>query len=228
MAKTQQLNVVIVEDEPLISIFIKQIVLDMGENILGVCYHSTEAIKVINEKKPDLIFMDINIEGPLDGISVIRTVSMNHNPTVFFVSAYSDQETISDALSTNPYNYIIKPIKEEDIKIAITLARKNQNKIVIPKKEHSIFSDDTYYDLNLQELFVNLKPVALTIKEKELLNLFIVNINQTLTLEKIKKDVWKEKSVSDSTLRDAISNLRKKTPKLNIHTSFGVGYALLK
>ena len=228
MDNTNQLNVVIVEDEPLISIFIKRMVEGMGENVVGVCYNSTEAIKVINSKKPDLIFMDINIEGPLDGISVIRTVSLNHNPSIFFVSAYSDQDTISDALATNPYNYIIKPIKEEDIKIAVTLARIDQNKIIVPKKEHLSFSDDIYYDLRTEELYINSKPVLLTAKEKELLKLFVVNINQTLPVDKIKKDVWKEKNVSDSTLRDAVSNLRKKIPKLNIHTSFGVGYALLK
>ena len=228
MIKRDKLNVLIVEDEPLIAIFIKQIVLDMNENIVGICYNSDDAISKIKSEKPDLIFMDINIEGPLDGISVIRAVQMTHNPTVFFVSAYSDQDTINDALSTNPYNYIIKPIKEEDIQIAITLARKDQNKVHIIKKEHLIFKDTMFYDLITQELFIDSKLTLLSSTEKKLLNMFIENINQALTLEKIKKEVWKEKDVSLNTVRDAISNLRKKAPDLNLQTNFGVGYTLFK
>ena len=223
-----KLNVLIVEDEPLISIFIKNIVKEMGQNIVGICYNSHDALKVLESEKPDLIFMDINIQGPLDGISVLRKAQMTHNPTVFFVSAYSDKETISDALSTNPYSYIIKPIKEEDIEIAITLAKKDQKKIVIQPKEHILFSDDIYYDLIAEELFENNKALVLSKLESRLLNLFMTRINTTLTIEEIKSLVWEEKKVSDTTVRDTVSNLRKKTPELNIETNFGKGYVLSK
>ncbi len=226
MSSREKLNVLIVEDEPLISIFIKTIVMDMGENIVGVCYNSDDAIEHLKLHKPDLIFMDINIKGPLDGISVIRTVPMPHNPTVFFVSAYSDKETINDALSTNPYNYIVKPIKEEDIEIAVILARKDQNKVVSPLENRITFEDGVYYDLLKQDIFSNNKLVLLSKMETKLLNLFIERINSSISANDIKIEIWGDKKVSDTTLRDSVSRLRKKVPKLNIQTNFGVGYTL--
>lgn len=223
-----KLNVLIVEDEPLIAIFIKQIVLGMNENLIGICYNSDDAIAKIQSEKPDLIFMDINIEGSLDGISVLRKVEMTHNPTVFFVSAYSDKETIAEALSLNPYNYIIKPIKEQDIEIAITLARKKQKKILPQLKEHIVFSNELYYDVLKQELYLNNKPFLISGIDRRLLMLFMENINLNLTLDVIKTEIWEEKEVSNNTIRDAVSNLRKKLPQLNIQTNFGRGYILIK
>jgi len=99
MSPDNKLNVLIVEDEPLIALFIKDIVLSMNENIVGICYNSDDAIQTINEKQPDLIFMDINIQGPLDGINVLRTARIVYKHTVFFLSAYSDRETICHAVS---------------------------------------------------------------------------------------------------------------------------------
>lgn len=226
MKTNNRLNVLIVEDEPLISIFIKRIVLDMGENMIGICYNSEDAIEMIKSKKPDLIFMDINIQGSLDGISVIRKVPMPHNPTIFFVSAYSDSDTINDALSTNPYNYLIKPISGEDIKIAITLARQNQKKILTEEKKYIVLNDEIYYDLVKKELFINEKSIILSTIDNKIISMFINNINTTLSLDEIKVKVWGEKKISPTTIRDAISKLRKKIPKLNIETNFGRGYIL--
>jgi DNA-binding response OmpR family regulator len=223
----EKLNVLIVEDEPLVSLFIKRIVLAMGENVVGVCYNSNDAIEMLRLQKPNLIFMDINLQGPIDGINIIKKVPMPHEPTIFFVSAYSDQTTINEALSTNPYNYLIKPIKEEEIQIAISLARKEQSKILSPKQERMIYSHEIYYDVLTKELFIRNEPFVISGVEKKLLDLFMNNLNQTLTIDAIKAAIWEEEK-STTTLRDLVSNLRKKLPELNLKTSFGVGYILVK
>ncbi|MDD2829057.1 MAG: response regulator [Sulfuricurvum sp.] len=223
-----KLNVLIVEDEPLVSLFIKKIVLDMGENIVGVCYNSDDAINILTQHKPNLIFMDINIQGSLDGISVVKKVFMPQKPTIFFVSAYNDQNTIHEALSTNPYSYIVKPIKESDIQIAINLARKVQNKIIIPDKNHIVYNHEIYYEVSSKEIFIRNVPFVISGVEKKLLDLFMNNINRTLTINEIKIAVWEEKKVSIITIRDLVSSLRKKLPELNIKTTFGVGYILIK
>jgi len=226
--ENSKLNVLIVEDEPLISIFIKKIVLEMGENVVGVCYNSNDALELLNSNQIDLIFMDINIQGPLDGISVMRKARIKNEPTLFFVSAYSDKETIEDALSTNPYSYIVKPIKEEDIKIAVSLARKDQNKTTTPQKNHLIFSETLYYDFDTATIYSNQMPIMLSSTEHKLLNLFVSQINSSLSVETIKTEIWSGKDVSATTVRDAVSNLRKKIPTLSLQTVFGVGYTLVK
>lgn len=228
MNNREKLNVLIVEDEPLIALFIKKIVLDMGENLVGVCYNSDDAINMLTQSKPNLIFMDINIQGSLDGISVVKKVCMLQHPTIFFVSAYSDQNTINEALSMNPYSYIVKPIKETDIQIAITLARKAQSKIIIPEQNHIMYNNEMYYDLSTKELFIRHIPFLLTSTEKKLLHLLMLNINRTLTFDVIKTKIWQEKKISTSTLRDLVCGLRKKLPDLDLKTNNGVGYVLIK
>ncbi len=227
MKHVNKLNVLIVEDEPLIALYIKDIVLSMNEYIAGICYNSDDAIALINERQPDLIFMDINIQGPLDGINVLRKAKMPHNPTVFFVSAYSDKETISDALSLNPYHYIIKPLKEQDIEIAIMLARKSQNKATLEPQQCIFFKNKVYFDRSQQELYINNKPLLLSGIDRELLLLFMEHINMNITLDEIEDEVWGGKKVSKTTIRDAISNFRKKVPELDIQTNFGRGYSLV-
>jgi DNA-binding response OmpR family regulator len=228
MKHVNKLNVLIVEDEPLIALFIKNIVLSMNEYIAGICYNSDDAIEIINEMQPDLIFMDINIQGPLDGINVLRAAQVSYEPTVFFISAYSDKETINDALSLNPYHYLIKPLKEQDIEIAIMLARKAQNKSTLEPQQCIFFKNKVYFDIPQQELYIYNKPFLLSGIDRELLLLFMQHINTNLTLEKIKQEVWGDRKVSKTTIRDAISNFRKKVPELDIQTNFGRGYSLVK
>ncbi|WP_072680845.1 response regulator [Arcobacter sp. LA11] len=227
----KNLRILIVDDEPLITMFIKRVIENMGHIVVGICKDGESALSTINKEKPNIVFMDINIKGPLDGISVIKKNS-NQDLSVIYVSSYSEQDILDEALSTNPTNYLIKPIKEEDVKIAITLAKqKFQKQNYKPKKniekKHLIFSEELYYDYDLKELFLKKTPVALSMTEKKMLDIFIRNKNINLSIDMIRDDTWKDKKVSDSTIRDHISNLRKKNPLLPIQTNFGRGYTLV-
>ncbi|MEN8146416.1 MAG: response regulator [Campylobacterota bacterium] len=226
MSDIKKLNVLIVDDEPLITIFIKRIVLEMGENLLGICYDSTSAIEQIQSTKPDLIFMDINIKGPLDGISVIKKSNIAPDTAIVYVSAYTESDILEEALSTHPANYLIKPIKEEDVVIALKLAKNRSRHVVatVPKKLY--LAPTFYYDFMLQELFLDGIPPPLSSIEKKLVDLFMANVNINISLEEIKESVWQNKKISNTTLRDSISRLRRKLPQFNLKTNFGRGYIL--
>ena len=224
-------KILIVDDEPLITIFLKRIIEEMGHIVVGICEDGKSALETIHNKKPDIVFMDINLKGPLDGINVIRK-NLDQDLSVIYISGYSDEDILDDALSTKPTNYLIKPIKEEDVKIAITLVRQ---KLVNQKYEisehtnpkHLVFSKNLYYDYDLEELVEKKIPVPLSSTEKSILNIFIQNKNINLSLDMMKENIWKDKKVSDSTIRDHISHLRKKYPLLPIQTNFGRGYMLV-
>jgi len=226
MTEDKRLNVLIVDDEPLITIFIKRIVLEMGENLLGICYDSTSAIETIQTTQPDIIFMDINIKGPLDGISVIKKTAAYTNAAIVYVSAYTDSAILEEALATHPANYLIKPIKEEDIIIAMKLAKGNSHNTVSISSERLQLSQHLYYDFSVKELFMDGVPPSLTSIEKKLVDLFVRNININMSIDDIKDTVWKDKEISNTTLRDSISRLRKKLPQFNLKTNFGRGYIL--
>lgn len=223
-----KLNVLIVEDEPLIAIFIKRTVQQFGSNVIDICYDSEDALQKVKQHKPDIVFMDINIKGPLDGISVTRKIKMECEPLIVYITAYNDHDTVDEALSTNPYNYIVKPVKETDIKVVLSLAKKEIKKLKVNEELNNCiyFKDGSYFDLDKKEIFSNKNPISLTKIEKHLLDMFITNKNTTISLESIKVKVWHDKDVSDTTIRDKISVLRKKLPQLKIKTSFGIGYCL--
>ena len=221
----QKLNVLIVEDEPLIRVFLKRLVLSQGHNIVAIHDDGASALACIHSENIDLIFMDININGPLDGISVIQKMQIANPPIVYFVSAYSDMETIDEALNTVALNYITKPIKESDILIALKVAQKAQK--TPSSKNKFILSYALYYDLQVGALYQDEKQIKLTKLEKLLVDLFVLNANNNVSVESIVATVWKDKEVSDSTVRSTISLLRKKVPSLSLENNVGRGYTLL-
>ncbi|MFK5977135.1 MAG: response regulator [Sulfurovum sp.] len=224
MNSIKDLTILIVDDEPLITIFIKRIIKSQGYFNIKICYDSQKAIDIINRDKPQLIFMDINIKGSLDGISVIKKVT-RYNPIVYYISAYNSDEIITEALSTNAYNYLIKPIKEEDIKIALQLSSKYKKETSI-NQDRVEFRDNIYYSHSKKEIFQDDKIIPLSSIEKRLVDVFISNINTNISINVIRDRVWQDNTIEDVSIRGRISILRKKLPQLNIETNFGRGYII--
>ena len=226
MPDPKPLRVLVVDDEPLITIFIKRIVQEAGDQIIALCYDSDHALRTIKETQPDLIFMDINIKGSLDGISVIKKAAP-FDAVVYYISAYTSDDIIEEALSTNPYNYLFKPIKEVEIKMALELCRRNRQAPSVRADHLLRLADDLYFDLQMLVLEQNGSPVVLTRTEQKLITLFAANVNNLLPYNVIRETVWQEKNIAESTIRDQVSRLRQKCPQLNIQTNFGIGYRLI-
>jgi len=224
-----KITALIVDDELLVAIFIKRVLLKRGITVLDIVYDGEKALHAIHLYKPDVIFMDINIKGALDGISVIRKAAVPKETSVFYISAYNSLEIIEEAMQTNPRNYLIKPICEEDIVIALGIVKNSMQENMQKKKsKHSIIlGDRLMYDITSQQLFLNNKKIALSHNESKILNLLVANINQRVSYEAIKEIVWKGREIADSTLRDAVSTLRQKAPILNVENCYGEGYKLL-
>jgi DNA-binding response OmpR family regulator len=218
------LNVLIVEDEALTRVFLKRLVLSYGHNVVAVPSEGKEALKIIKENDIDLIFMDINIKGSIDGITVVKQMQTKSNPIIYFISAYSDKDTISEALSTHAYHYIIKPIKESDINIAFTVT---QNLLPSVKDTFTVkLASTLIYDKQTKELYDTQNSIQLTRLEKLLIDLFASNLNINISYEMMLHYVWEGKEVSSSTIRSTLSSLRKKLPSLPITTNVGRGYIL--
>jgi len=219
------LQVLIVEDEPIIRVYLSRLVKSKGHTVVATLTNAQDALHIIEKQALDLIFMDINLEGKLDGISAVRQISSSCKALIYFISAYNDMETIEEALSTKANNFINKPIKEEDIFIALTLAKKNSAKA--SPNTIVVISKDLIYDKETKELFLQKKYVKLTKTEKLMIDLFIENINANISQETLINYVWEDKEVSASTIRSSISVLRKKLPTLHIENNVGRGYTLV-
>lgn len=220
----QTVKVLIVEDEPIIRVFLKSIVSSEGHHVVASVSNGKDALEQIQSQVLDLIFMDINILGPIDGIQVVKQMKALSDPLVYFISAYNDVDTIDEALSTSAHNYLTKPLKEEDIYIALTMAKKHHQ---IVDQGKIILSESLTYEKESAELFSKNTLVKLSKIEKYLLDLFVKNLNKNVSIESLKNSVWGEKEVQDSTIRSALHGLRKKVPSLHIENNVGRGYILV-
>jgi len=111
----KNLSILIVEDDAIISMDIEQRVQRLGHKVVGVVDRADKAFSTIIKEKPDLILMDINLKGEMDGISIADRLYKDMGIRVIYITAYSDPEMKERAEKTDPLGYIIKPIRENEL-----------------------------------------------------------------------------------------------------------------
>ncbi len=134
-----KINVIVVEDESIVSRDIQNSLKKIGYNVVGAAATGDAAIELIDELKPDIILMDIMLKGDKNGITVAEYVKENHNIPIVFLTAYADSATFSKAKVTDPYGYIIKPFKDIDLQTAIEMALFKYKKSIETQKERDMF-----------------------------------------------------------------------------------------
>ena len=118
----QKARILIVEDEALVASDIEESLESVGYRIVGAVPNAEEGIKKAREQQPDLVLMDIKLEGEMDGIAAASVIHQTLNIPVIFLTAYADGDTIERAKITEPYGYILKPFKQIELRTAIELA----------------------------------------------------------------------------------------------------------
>ncbi|MBT3756978.1 MAG: response regulator, partial [Candidatus Cloacimonetes bacterium] len=118
----KEINILIVEDEIIIANDIKRALQKFNYNIIDIVKSGETAIKTVEKTKPDLVLVDILLEGTLDGIDITNTIQSEYNVPVIYLTAYSDQRTLNEAKLTAPYGYISKPFEDKELYSAIEMA----------------------------------------------------------------------------------------------------------
>jgi len=200
-------KVLIVEDESLVALDIASALKKEGYTVTDCVENAEDAYEAIETELPDLIMMDINIDGPINGIEASRRINTIHNIPIIFLTAYNDKNTIDEAISTSPKSYLIKPFKRQELYASVALALADTTKpsqTIIPISKKCIYYPDT------SELTIMNEAVSLSKKEKQLLDLLLTYANKIVTFEIIEYELWPEKSVSTTTRRTLIHRLREK------------------
>jgi CheY-like chemotaxis protein len=102
-------RIFIVEDEGVNAMLLKY-ALQKDHIILGIAVTGLDAIQQIIDQKPDLVIVDIRLEGEMTGIDVMNEIKKTHHVEHIYCTAYSDEEIIRDARKTLPIEVIIKPV----------------------------------------------------------------------------------------------------------------------
>ena len=117
-----KINVLVVEDESIVSKDIQHSLKKLGYNVVGASATGEKAIELAGSEKPDIVLMDIMLKGDMNGIEAAETIKDNHSIPVIFLTAYADESTLAKAKITQPYGYILKPFKEIDLHTTIEMA----------------------------------------------------------------------------------------------------------
>lgn len=221
-----RLKVGIVEDEPINAEFLEQVVRSLGHSIILSTPCEKEALESIIKSLPDLLLLDINLKGGMEGVWLAEELNRLRLPvSVIYISAYRDKNTVKKASGTEPFNFLSKPFDATDIEIAITLfigklRKKEQDGHIVRLGEGYLF--------DIESLMLSKEgiPIKLTLKEAELFALFCRNRDRLLSSETITSAIWGEKPVSESTIRDTIYRIRKKIPEVKIDNISSLGYIL--
>ncbi len=114
-------KILIVEDEMVIAANISLQLNELGYEVSGIVPRGEEALLHIQENTPDIILLDINLKGTLDGIETAQAMQKTHNIPVIYLTANVDDAHFNRAKATHPYGFIAKPFKKLDLQRAIEL-----------------------------------------------------------------------------------------------------------
>ncbi|MGB3908005.1 MAG: ATP-binding protein [Methanomethylovorans sp.] len=115
-------RILIVEDERITALDIKYRLEDSGYVVTGIVSSGKAAIESAEETKPDLVLMDIMIEGDMDGTQAALHIRNRFHIPVIFLTAYADKDTVRKAKIAEPFGYILKPFENKDLQTNIEIA----------------------------------------------------------------------------------------------------------
>ena len=128
------LKIGVAEDEFDMREFYQIVIPELGHRLLWVAQNGVELIEFTNRALPDLLIVDIKMP-LLDGLNAVRSVTRDHPLQVIVVSGHHDQETMERAEAEQIMGYLIKPIREADLRAAITIATKRFDELWLLHEE---------------------------------------------------------------------------------------------
>jgi DNA-binding LytR/AlgR family response regulator len=173
------LNILVVEDEILIAETIKIYLEERGHQVLNIAISFDEAMKAFHLRKPDIVLLDIRLYGPKSGIDFANFLKEQKEsvPFIYITSQY-DHRILEQALETNPYGYLTKPIHKETLWTSVSTAYRIYETKAMPKYEIKLFDGKSYQIIDVNDIiYIEADHVYLNIT---LSNETTLTIRQTL------------------------------------------------
>ncbi|MDO8972023.1 MAG: response regulator, partial [Saprospiraceae bacterium] len=115
------IKILIVEDEMIIGAKVSMFLTELGYEVAGILPRAEEALLQIEGNKPDIVLLDIQLKGEMDGIELAKILQIEHQIPVIFLTANSDDTTFNRAKEAKPYAFLAKPFKKLDLQRALEL-----------------------------------------------------------------------------------------------------------
>jgi CheY-like chemotaxis protein len=131
LAAHRRPRILIVEDQRIVAADLQEVLNCLGYDAYAIACAGAEALAIARKKRPDIVLMDIRIEGDLDGIETATVLRQESDAAVIFVSAYADDATVARAKQSDPCAYLIKPVSPATLKTTIELTAHRQRRTLL-------------------------------------------------------------------------------------------------
>jgi DNA-binding LytR/AlgR family response regulator len=163
------INILVTEDEVIVRKDIERCLTNLGYNVVASADNGEDAIDLALKHKPDLALMDIMIKGDMNGIAAAEEIKRNIDIPVVFLTAYADENTLSEAKMAEPHGYILKPFKDVDIQTAIEMALHKHGKELELKMESDFLRSLAEHKTDSEIIFVKNRSRLMRVKNEDLL-----------------------------------------------------------
>jgi DNA-binding NarL/FixJ family response regulator len=187
----KKIKVGIVADEMMIAETLSLSLKKLGylPSVPALSYES--AIRMLEEDRPDIVLLDINLNDEFDGVDLAHYINANFSMPIIFLTANSDRNTIERSKQTRPNAFLVKPFSNEDLYTAIEISLFNHEN---RKDQVQLVKSDL-----LQKAMVKYQ---LTTREEEI----ILMVSQGLRHKEISKQLF----ISEATVKRHLSNIYQK------------------
>lgn len=193
-------RVQVVEDEGIIAMSLTRKLQKLGYIVTAAVPSSEEAVKRAEADRPDVILMDIAIQGAMDGIDTAAEITKRFDIPIIFMTAYADESLLERAKITEPYGYIVKPSTDKEIHIMIKMAlyrhkmdeyhKSAQYKETLLREIHHRVKN------NFQIITSLLSLQAENITDRNMLNVFIDSYNRIKAMASIHTKLYQSADLS--------------------------------
>jgi len=132
-------RILIVEDELVVSKYIEACLKNIGYEVADVITSGEDAVTKADSIMPDLILMDIRLNGKMTGTEAAVKIKEVMDVPIVFLTAYADDKNIEMAKASEPYGYLVKPFYEKELHTTIEMALHKHEKVRLLKKERDLY-----------------------------------------------------------------------------------------
>ena len=130
-------KILVVEDEQIVALDVEAQLVRLGYEVVGVASTGKEALVLTQQTCPDLVLMDVQLQGSLDGIATAEQIRRRWQIPVVFATAFAGEETLARARATGPYGFLTKPFKSNDLRATVSVALEQHRTTREIFQEHS-------------------------------------------------------------------------------------------
>jgi PAS domain S-box-containing protein len=177
-------KILIVEDQLIIAMDLKLTLEGLGYEVTGIAGTAEECFNFFEKEKPNLVLMDIMLSGGVDGISAAEGIHKKFDVPIIYLTAHSDNNSLSRANLTGPYGYIVKPIEERDLYTSIEIAL---HRFSIDKElKTSEIKYRTLFEQTLDPIFIADESVRIMDANKAMIDLFEYPLDEIIGHKAVK------------------------------------------